>query len=98
MRIGPIVRYLPVRSIGMGYRAMQFACCCGEPPDQILEIGLTSDAKIVVHFWCSKCQRVFYMSRALDECRQECPPADTRADLLSAAEDAHFLRSLGIAV
>jgi hypothetical protein len=82
----------------MGYRAMQFACCCGEPPDQILEIGLTSDAKIVVHFWCSRCQRVFFMSQPLDEFRQECPPADTRADSLSAEVDARFLRSLGIAV
>src|ERR1022692_955438 len=76
----------------------QFACHCGQPPDRILEIGLTSDAKIVVHFWCSNCQRVFYMSQALDECRQECPPPDAEADSLSAAVDAHFLRSIGVAV
>src|ERR1019366_4447144 len=97
-RIGPIVRCLCARSTRMGYRAMQFECHCGEPPDRILEIGLTSDAKIVVHFWCSACQRVFYMSQALDECRQECPPPDAEADALSAAGDAHFLRSIGIAV
>ena len=81
----------------MGYRAMQFACRCGQPPDRILEIGFTSEAQLVVHFWCSNCQRVFYMSQALDECRLECPPPDAEADSRSAAEDARFLRSIGIA-
>jgi hypothetical protein len=82
----------------MGYRAMQFACCCGAPPDRILEIGFTSDGNMVVHFWCSACNRVLFISLSLDECRQGCPPADTRADSLSAAVDADFLRSLGIGV
>jgi hypothetical protein len=82
----------------MGYRAMQFACCCGDPPDRILEIGFTSDGKMAVHFWCSACRRVFYITQSLDECRRECPPPDTWADSLSAAEDARFLQSLGIAV
>jgi hypothetical protein len=77
---------------------MQFACCCGEPPDQILEVGFTSEGDLVVHFWCSVCQRVLYMCQSLEECRQECPPPDTRADSLSAAGDARFLRSLGIVV
>ena len=52
----------------------------------------------MVHFWCSVCQRVLYMCQSLEECRQECPPPDTRADSLSAAGDARFLRSLGIVV
>ena len=82
----------------MGYRAMQFACCCGDPPDQILEIGFTSDRMMVVHFWCSACHRVIYMAQSLEECWQECPPTDARADSLSAAEDERFLQSLGIAV
>jgi hypothetical protein len=82
----------------MGYRAMQFACCCGQPPDQILEVGFTSDGMMVVHFWCSACKRVHFVSQSLDKCRRECPPPDTRADSLSAAGDARFLRSLGIAV
>jgi hypothetical protein len=82
----------------MGYRAMQFACHCGQPPDRILEIGFTSEGNLVVHFWCSACNRVLFISQSLDECRRECPPADTRADSLSAAVDAHFLRSIGIAV
>ena len=81
----------------MGYRAMQFACHCGQPPDQILEIGFTSEGGLVVHFWCSGCQRVSYICQSLDECRQKCPPPDSRADSLSAAADAGFLRSLGIA-
>jgi hypothetical protein len=82
----------------MGYRAMQFACHCGQPPDRILEIGFTSEGNMVVHFWCSACQRVLFISQSLDECRQECPPADSQADSLSAAVDARFLRSMGIAV
>jgi hypothetical protein len=82
----------------MGYRAMQFTCCCGQPPDRILEIGFTSEGNMVVHFWCSVCHRVFFISQSPDECRQQCPPADTRADSLSAAADARFLHSLGIAV
>ena len=53
---------------------------------------------MVVHFWCSACQRVLFISQSLDECRQECPPADSQADSLSAAVDARFLRSMGIAV
>jgi hypothetical protein len=82
----------------MGYRAMQFACCCGEPPDRILEIGFTSEGHMVVHFWCSACNRVLFMSQALDDCRQECPPPDAEADSLSATADARFLSSVGIAI
>ena len=82
----------------MGYRAMQFNCDCGQPPERILEIGFASDGKMVVHFWCSACRRVGYISQSLDECRHECPRPDARADSLSAAGDALFLHSLGIAV
>jgi hypothetical protein len=82
----------------MGYRAMQFACDCGQPPDRILETGFSSDGKLVVHFWCSECHRVLYISQSLDECRLECPPPDAQADSLSASGDTRFLQSLGIAV
>jgi hypothetical protein len=82
----------------MGYRAMQFACDCGQPPDRILEVGFTSDGNMVVHFWCSACHRVHFISHSPGECQRECPPPDTRADSLSAAGDARFLRSLGIAI
>ncbi len=82
----------------MGYRAKQYACCCGEPADRILEIGFSSDGMLVVHFWCSACQRVLHMSMPLDECRRECPPPDTVADSFLADGDAHFLEALGIAL
>jgi hypothetical protein len=82
----------------MGYRAMQLACYCGQAPDRILEIGFTSDRHMVVHFWCSTCNRVLFISRSLDACEQACPPPDVEADSRSKAEDARFLQSLGIAV
>ena len=82
----------------MGYRAMQLACYCGQAPERILEIGFTSDRNMVVHFWCSTCSRVLFISRSLDACEQACPPADVEADTRSKAEDARFLQSLGIAV
>ena len=77
---------------------MQLACYCGEAPDRILEVGFTSDRNMVVHFWCSACNRVLFMSRSLDECDQACPPPDREAEIQSMAADARFLQSLGIAV
>ena len=82
----------------MGYRALQFACGCGQAPDRILEVGFTSDGDMVVHFWCSLCQRVEYICQPLEECHRGCPPPDSRAEALVAAEDSRFLESLGIAV
>jgi hypothetical protein len=82
----------------MGYRAMQLACYCGQAPDRILEVGFTSDQHMVVHFWCSACNRVLFLSQSLEACEQACPPPDTVADTQSKAEDARFLQSLGIAV
>jgi hypothetical protein len=77
---------------------MQLNCHCGEAPERILEIGFTSDRNMVVHYWCSACQRVLFNSQPLDECVQGCPPPDVRAEMHSSAEDARFLQSLGIAV
>ena len=77
---------------------MQFACYCGQQPDRILEIGFTSDRNLVVHFWCSACNRVLFISEPLEELTQACPPPDVEADTQCAAEDARFLHSLGISV
>jgi hypothetical protein len=52
---------------------------------------------MVVHFWCSACSRVLFISQSLDECAEACPPPDAEARTQSAAEDARFLQSLGIA-
>ena len=82
----------------MGYRAMHFACYCGQTPERILEIGFTSERHMVVHFWCSACNRVLFISRPLEECEQGCPLPDADAETQSAAADARFLQSLGIAV
>jgi len=81
----------------MGYRAMQLACYCGQAPDRILEVGFTSDRNLVVHFWCSACNRVLFVSQTLDACGEACPPPDMEAELQSTADDARFLQSLGIA-
>ena len=86
----------PCDNYHMGYRAMQLACYCGEAPDRILEVGFTSDRNMVVHFWCSACNRVLFISQSLDTCEQACPLPD-EAEIQSKAEDARFLESLGIA-
>jgi len=78
----------------MNYRAMPLECYCGEAPDQILEVGFTSDHHMVVHYWCSSCNRVVFLSRTLEECRELCPQPDV--DISAAAEDARFLATLGI--
>ena len=77
---------------------MQLACYCGAVPERILEVGFTSEGNLVVHFWCSACSRVLFVSKSPEECAEACPPADSWADRQSAAEDARFLQSLGIAV
>ncbi len=82
----------------MGYQAMQLACYCGQAPDRILEVGFTSEGNMVVHFWCSACSRVLFISKSLEECAKACPPPDVEAEKQSAVADASFLQSLGIAV
>jgi hypothetical protein len=79
----------------MNYRAMPLECYCGERPDQILEIGFTSDRHMVVHYWCRACNRVIFMSRTLEECHEMCPEPSID-EALTASEDAAFLASLGI--
>lgn len=79
----------------MSYRAIPLECYCGEVPEQILEVGFTSDQHLIIHYWCDACKRVIFVSRTLEECRQFCPaPEQAPEDV--AAEDASFLQSLGI--
>ena len=81
----------------MSYRALPLACYCGERPDRILEVGLTTEGSMVVHYWCASCSRVLFTSKPLAECLQECPPPDdTDAPPQVAAEDARFLQIMGI--
>ena len=79
----------------MGYRAMPIECYCGAVPEQILDVGFTSDQHLVIHFWCSACKRVIFCSRTLDECHDLCPPPE-KVPAQAAAEDARFLESMGI--
>jgi len=81
----------------MNYRALPLECYCGEVPDQILEVGVTSDHHLVIHYWCSACKRVIFSTRTLEECQQLCPQPDRIAEEDTSAEDARFLQSLGIA-
>jgi hypothetical protein len=82
----------------MSYRALPLTCFCGEVPDRILEVGLTTDHCMVVHFWCSACNRVLFTSKPLEECVAECPVANMSDLTVTAEADARFLESLGIAV
>jgi hypothetical protein len=61
----------------MSYRTLPLSCHCGERPDRILEVGFTSDRHMVVHYWCSACSRVLFVSKPLKECEQACPHADS---------------------
>jgi hypothetical protein len=79
----------------MDYRALPLECYCGQVPDQILEVGVTSDQHLVIHYWCAACNRVIFKSRTLAECRDFCPAPQESPDI-AAAEDARFLESLGI--
>ena len=81
----------------MSYRPLPLACFCGEVPDRILEVGFTSDKHVVIHFWCSSCSRVLFVTKTLGECENECPPPDGDFVMYSQdEEDARFLQSLGI--
>jgi hypothetical protein len=86
-------------NVVMSYRPLPFSCFCGEIPDRILEIGFTSDAHMVIHYWCSSCNRVLFISKTLQECAAACPPPDESDKPSDDPEgDARFLQSLGIAL
>jgi hypothetical protein len=81
----------------MSYRPLPLSCFCGEVPDRILEVGFTSDRHMVIHYWCSSCKRVLFISHTLAECGERCPPPDEGFTQYDHAEaDAKFLQSLGI--
>ena len=77
---------------------MQIACQCGQAPERILEVGFTSEGNLLVHYWCSACNRVLFTSKTPQECSAARPPADVEAERRCADADASFLQSLGIAV
>jgi len=79
----------------MGYRAMPLQCCCGEEPEQVLEIGFTSDGNLIIHYWCSACQRVMFTSLSPAECHDYCPRQDGYSEMASE-DDLLFLQALGI--
>jgi len=81
----------------MSYRPLPLTCFCGEVPDRILEVGFTSDHHMVIHYWCSSCKRVLFVSHTLAECEERCPPpSEGSLECNQAADDARFLQSLGI--
>ena len=94
-------------SSNMNYRHLSLHCQCGEIPDRIVEVGFTDDHKLVIHWWCTKCQKVVYVSKSLTECWRECPSPDYSLDSvlnvlpkpagdIYEEEDAEFLRSIGV--
>jgi len=87
----------------MNYRHLPLQCRCGEVPDHIDEVGFTDAHELVVHWWCSNCRRVVYVSKPLAECWRECPlPEQSLEQRLMTLEcgygpeDTDFLRSVGV--
>jgi hypothetical protein len=81
----------------MSYRPLPLSCFCGDAPDRILEVGFTSDRHMVIHYWCSSCKRVLFVSTTLAECEQACPPPE-ESPAAHDVEDAQFLQSIGISI
>lgn len=88
----------------MNYRHLSLHCNCGEVPDRIAEVGFSEDHSLVIHWWCTRCQKVVYVAKSLTDCWRECPSPNYSLDLtlpkldLDAIqdEDAEFLRSIGV--
>ncbi|HUB82607.1 MAG TPA: hypothetical protein VMB03_27610 [Bryobacteraceae bacterium] len=87
----------------MNYRHLSLHCQCGEVPDHIAEVGFTDDHSLVIHWWCTNCQKVVYVTKPLTDCWRECPSANYSLDRVLPAlkntfeeEDADFLRSIGV--
>jgi hypothetical protein len=79
----------------MKFRELQLACTCGQAPTGKLTLGLTSEYELVIHWDCEDCGQSIYAVKSLADCCRECPeiPPESRD---TEAEDAEFLRSLGI--
>lgn len=90
----------------MNYHHMPLHCRCGEVPESIAEVGFTEDHQLVVHWWCTRCERIVYVAKPLAECWHECPSPRLSLDRVLQAssgeidgeEDARFLRSIGVRV
>ena len=88
----------------MNYRHISLCCQCGEIPEQIAEVGFTDDHHLVIHWWCTRCQKVVYASKPLTDCWRECPSPNQSLDRVLPKlrpvdyeeEDAEFLRSIGV--
>lgn len=90
----------------MNYRHLSLHCHCGEVPEHIAEVGFSDDHNLVIHWWCSKCQKVVYVTKSLTDCWRECPSGSQSLDRALPVvapgsidqEDAEFLRSIGVQV
>ncbi len=88
----------------MKFRRLQFTCTCGRSYPKIKSVGFTSEYELVIHWICAACGKVVYTVKSLADCCRECPESesDEAAIVVPArranndAEDARFLRSLGI--
>jgi hypothetical protein len=89
----------------MEYKHLPLTCHCGEIPFHIEEVGFTEDHQLVVHWWCTKCQRVVYVSKPLTDCWRECPAPSAHLKVAAppfaakpayGAEDIQFLGAMGI--
>jgi len=82
----------------MSYRHLPLCCACGQTPDRIVEVGFSDEHELVIHWWCSECERVRSVSKPLTECWQDCPAPDAAPARAfdPVAEDARFLESIGI--
>jgi hypothetical protein len=88
----------------MSYRHLALSCACGESPARIDEVGFTDEHDLVIHWWCSHCQRVVYTTKPLADCWQECPqpkaetPKSKPKPATYKTDDLVFLRALGIKI
>jgi len=90
----------------MNYRHLSLHCNCGEIPDRIAEVGFTDDHNLVIHWWCTHCQKVVFIAKSLTDCWRDCPSENQSLDIVlpkldldaMADEDANFLRSIGVRV
>lgn len=73
----------------MSYRHLPLRCACGQTPDRIVEVGFTDDHELVIHWWCSECNRVVCASKPLTECWKECPKPEI-------VDDVRFLQRIGV--
>jgi hypothetical protein len=87
----------------MKFRQLQLACSCGQVPDVIHQVGLTSEYELVIHWTCSECGQLVYAVKSLADCCRECPEAEPSEEVPemptrfgSHASDTEFLRSMGI--